>query len=121
MVMTPDDLRERSKQFVLRIVKMYRALPSGGDAEVMGKQVLRSGTSVAANYRAACRSRSRAEFASRMAIVMEEADETVFWLEMISESGTLRPERVADLLTEARELTAIFTASQHTARSRRNC
>ncbi len=118
--MTPDDLRDRSKQFALRIVKRYRALPSGADAQVIGKQVLRSGTSVAANYRAACRSRSRAEFASRMAIVMEEADETVFWLEMISESGTLPPKRVTSLLTEARELTAIFTASQHTARNRGN-
>jgi four helix bundle protein len=116
--MTPDELRDRSKAFALRVVKLFRSLPSSPDAQVMGKQLLRCGTSVAANYRAACRARSRAEFAARMGIVVEEADESAFWIEMLCDSGILREERLRDLLAEARELTAIFTASQHTTRSR---
>lgn len=119
MVMTPEELRDRTKTFALRIVKLFRALPTRADAQVMGKQLVRCGTSVAANYRAVCRSRSRAEFVARMAVVMEEADESVFWLEMISDSGIVAPKRLGGLTLEARELTAIFTAAQHTARTRR--
>ena len=82
----------------------------------MGKQLLRCGTSVAANYRAVCRARSRAEFVARMGIVVEEADESVFWLELIGEAGLLSNERMKDLLSEAQQLTAIFTAAQRTAK-----
>jgi four helix bundle protein len=113
---TPDKLRERTKAFALRVVKLYRSLPSAPDAQVMGKQLLRCGTSVAANYRAACRGRSRAEFAAKMGVVVEEADESIFWIEMLSESGVIRQERLRELLAEAKELTAIFTAAQHTTR-----
>jgi four helix bundle protein len=82
----------------------------------LGKQLLRSGTSVAANYRAACRARSKAEFVARIGVVAEEADEAVLWLELLTESGIISPERTKDLLAEAKELAAIFTASQQTAK-----
>lgn len=80
-------------------------------------QLLRSATGIAANYRAAGRSRSKAEFVAKIGVVVEEADETVFWLEMLAESGIVRPEKLANLLAEATELVAIFTASRKTARS----
>ena len=86
----------------------------------MGRQVLRSGTSVGANYRAAGRARSKAEFVSKIGIVLEEADETVFWLECLAESGIVKPTMLNDLLAEANELVAIFAASQRTARDREN-
>src|SRR6266851_9997054 len=117
--MTPDELRARTKSFALRVVKLYRSLPRTADAQVMGKQLLRCGTSVAANYRATCRARSRAEFASRLGVVVEEADEAMLWLELLADSGVVRNERLRPLQTEARELTALFTASQHTTRGRR--
>lgn len=85
----------------------------------MGKQLLRSGTAVAANYRAACRSRSRAEFIARLGIVVEEADESMLWLEMLDESGIVKHERIDALHTEAKELTALFTAAQYTTRTTR--
>jgi four helix bundle protein len=120
MASRPQDLRERTKKFALRVIRLFRALPRRGDAQVIGKQLLRSGTSVAANYRAACRARSRPEFAVRIGIVMEEADETVFWLEPICKSGMLPIPRIEPLLKESTELTAIFTASCGTARSKRS-
>ena len=120
MASRPEDLRERTKKFALRVIRLFRALPRSGDAQVIGKQLLRSGTSVAANYRAACRARSRQEFAARVGIVMEEAGETVFWLELICESGLLPMPRIEPLLKESRELAAIFTASYGTARSKRS-
>jgi four helix bundle protein len=79
-------LQQRTKKFALEFIELYRRLPRTGEARVIGNQVLRSGTSVASNYRAACRSRSKADFISRIGIVVEEADETVFWLELIVES-----------------------------------
>ena len=85
----------------------------------MGKQVLRSASSVAANYRACGRARSNADFTAKMAIVVEEADETVFWLECLTESGVVRAERMAELLTESRELLAIFAAAHCTCKNRR--
>jgi four helix bundle protein len=117
--MTPDELRTRTKSFALRVVKVYRSLPRTADAQVMGKQLLRCGTSVAANYRASCRARSRAEFAARIGIVVEEADETGFWLEMLTDAGIVRTALLKDLLQEAKELTAIFTATQQSVRKRR--
>ena len=105
------DLRERTKQFALRVLRLYRALPARGEARVIGKQLLRSGTSVGANYRAACRARSRAEFVAKLGIVLEEADESLFWLELLQESGIIRSTLLTPLLQEANELTSIFTAS----------
>jgi len=99
------------------IVKVFRALPRSSDAQILGKQMLRCGTSVAANYRAVCRARSKPEFVARIGVVAEEADEAVFWLEQLCDAGIVSNKRMDPLLEEARELTAIFTASRQTARS----
>lgn len=112
-----EELRARSKQFAIRVVKLSQALPNTREAWVLGKQVLRLGTSVAANYRAACRARSKLEFIARIGIVVEEIDETVFWLELLIETGIVTKKRMGALLAEGSELLAIFAASQHTARS----
>jgi four helix bundle protein len=111
-----EELRNRTQQFALRIIRLFRHLPRSTEAQVIGKQLLRSGTSVGANYRATGRARSRAEFVSKIGIVVEEADETVFWLECLIKSGIVRPELLQDLIKEANELLAIFAASQRTAR-----
>lgn len=102
----------------MRVVKLFRSLPRSTEAQVIGKQLLRSGTSVAANYRAACRARSRAEFVAKLGIVLEEVDESVLWIEMLIDLEILKKERSAQLLDEARQLTAIFTASRHTAKQK---
>jgi four helix bundle protein len=104
-----------SSQFEL---SSYKALPRSTDAYVLGKQLLRCGTSVAANYRAACRGRSKAEFLAKLGVVAKEADESVFWLEMLIDCDIVSAAKLQDILKEARELTAIFSASQQTARSR---
>ena len=111
-----DKLKARTKKFAIRIVKLFRLLPKTEEARVIGKQVLRSGTSVAANYRAACRSRSKAEFIAKIGVVVEEADETVFWLELLVDTDIVQQSRMDDLLVEANELLAIFAASQRTVK-----
>jgi four helix bundle protein len=113
-----EQLRDRTKAFAVRVVRLYKSLPYSADAQVLGKQLLRSGTAVAANYRAASRARSRAEWIAKIGIVVEEADETVFWLEMLSDCDIVPARRLGDLLKEAHELSALFTASQRTARAR---
>jgi len=100
----------------LGLYDYFDSLPRSPDAQVMGKQLLRCGTSVAANYRAVCRARSKPEFIAKIGVVVEESDESVFWLELLSETNTISAERIKSLLNEAHELTAIFTASQRTAR-----
>jgi four helix bundle protein len=112
----PEQLRDRTKAFALGVIRLFRSLPFRTDTQVLGKQLLRCGTSVAANYRSVCRARSKAEFIAKIGLVVEEADEAVLWLELLGESGIVSPEKTSSLLTEARELTAIFTASQRTAR-----
>jgi four helix bundle protein len=112
----PEQLRDRTKAFALRVIRLFRSLPDRTDTQVLGKQLLRCGTSVAANYRAACRARSKAEFIARIAIVAEEADEAVLWLELLIESGIIRSEMTVALLKEAKELAAILTASRQTAK-----
>lgn len=114
-----DELKQRTKQFAIRIIKLFRSLPRTEEARVIGKQMIRSGTSVAANYRAVCRARSRAEFIAKMGVVVEESDETVLWLELLVDAQILSASRMAKLLGEANELLAIFAASQHTARTKR--
>jgi four helix bundle protein len=114
-----EQLRERTKSFALRIVKLFRALSKSTEAQVIGKQLLRCGTSVAANYRAACRARSRAEFIAKLGMVVEEVDESVLWIEMLIDLGIIKKERTAQLLDEARQLTAIFTASKQTAKQQK--
>ena len=116
LVGNSQDLKVRTKQFALRILRLYRALPAKEEARILGKQVLRSGTSVGANYRAACRARTRAEFIAKLGIVLEEADETVFWLELLLEGGIVKGEKSDALLKEAQELTSIFVASLCTAK-----
>jgi four helix bundle protein len=111
-----EELRNRTKRFALRIIRLFRSLPKAVEAQVLGKQLLRSGTAVGANYRACGRARSKAEFIAKIGIVVEEAGETVFWIECLIESGIVKQELLADLLAEANELIAIFAASQNTAR-----
>jgi four helix bundle protein len=94
-------------------------LPKTAEAQILGKQLLRSGTSVGANYRAAGRSRSKAEFIARVGIVVEEADETVFWLELLHEGGIVKAERLQELMQEANELAAIFASAHQTAKGSR--
>jgi four helix bundle protein len=113
-----DDLKKRTKRFALRILKLVAALPKTVQGRTVGGQLARAGTSVGSNYRAACRGRSRAEFVAKLGIVIEEADESGFWLELIIEGGLLRAELVQPLLDEANELTSIMTRSHMTAAAR---
>jgi four helix bundle protein len=109
--------KSRTKQFAIRVVRMVDTLPHRPVAWAISKQILRSATSVAANYRAVCRSRSRAEFIARMGVVMEEADETLFWLELIAETGLLSDKLLAPLADEATQLVSVFASAYATARS----
>jgi four helix bundle protein len=111
-----DNLKERTRQFALRIIRLFRSLPRKAEARIIGNQLLRSGTSVGANYRAACRSRSRNELIAKIGIVLEEADETVYWLELLRDAGMIRAEKLSALIKEANELTSIFVASLRTAK-----
>jgi four helix bundle protein len=113
-----EQLRQRAKQFAIRIVRLFRSLPKTDEARIIGKQLLRAGTSVAANYRAVGRARSKAEFVAKMGVVVEEADETVFWLELVVDTGIMPEAQMKDLLAEANELLAIFAASHGTAKAR---
>jgi len=110
------DLKARTKQFALAIIRLCRTLPRTDEARILGKQLLRSGTSVGANYRAACRARSKAEFIAKLGIVLEESDESVFWLELLVEANVGSSERVQPLVKEADELTSIFVTSLCTAK-----
>ena len=105
------DLRKRTKQFALRIIRLCDKLPARPVGRVIANQLLRCGTSVGANYRAVCRSRSTADFVSKLGIVLEEADESAYWLELVVESGLLPSAKLAPLRKEADELVAIFAAS----------
>jgi len=109
------ELLTRTKAFGLRILKLVDHLPRSTSGRAIGNQLVRSGTSVGANYRAACRSRSRAEFAAKLGVVAEEADETVYWLEVIRDGNLLPAKKLTELLKEADELTAIFTAGRRTS------
>jgi four helix bundle protein len=114
--MNPAELKARTKTFALRIIKMTRAIHKSDEAgRVIARQILRSATSVAANYRASCRARSPAEFIAKIGTVEEEADETALWLEWLAEAGILPAKKLTALLDEAIELTAIMAASRKTA------
>ena len=108
-------LRARTKKFAIDVIKLVRSLPYNRECKVIGDQRLRSATSVGANYRAVCRSRSGPDFISKMGVILEEADESGFWLELLRDAGVLRSDNVEVLLREANELTAIFAASRITA------
>jgi four helix bundle protein len=118
--MKPNDLLARTKKFALRVIKLVDALPNTLAGRTIGGQVIRSGTSVSSNYRAACRARSKAEFIAKLGIVEEEADESCHWMELIIESKLMKERLVIDLLREANEITAIMVASKKTSRSHNN-
>jgi four helix bundle protein len=111
-----EALKLRTKKFAMRVLTLYRALPRTQEARILGAQLLRSSTSIGANYRAACRGRSRAEFVAKLGIVLEEADETVFWLELIQEAAIFPEEKMRSLCNEANELVSIFVSSIRTAK-----
>jgi four helix bundle protein len=113
--MTPDELKLRTKEFALRIIKLVAALPKTVEGRAIANQIVRSGTSVAANYRATCRARSRSEFVAKMGVALEEADETQLWLELIVEAKLIPAKRVEALLSEVNELVAIFVSSRKSA------
>jgi four helix bundle protein len=115
----PSDLKQRTKAFALRILKLVDALPKTTAGLALASQIVRSGTSVAANYRAACRAKSHADFIAKMGIVEEEADETLFWLELLEESGLIASAKLREIKKEADELIAITVASIKTARRSR--
>ena len=113
--MDTAELKSRTKQFAIRIIRVVESLPKTISGRTIGNQLIRSGTSVAANYRAACRARSQNEFIAKVGIVIEESDESVFWLEMIIETKLLKESLVQSILKEANELTAIMVASSNSA------
>ena len=116
--MSPEQLKKRTKAYALEVMRQVDVLPKEVCASVLGRQLLRSGTSVGANYRAACRARSHADFISKLGICEEEADETLYWMELLTESGKVPKETMASLMKEGNEILAIICASLNTARSR---
>jgi len=116
--MSREDMKRRTKQYALRIIRLVSSLPKSGAARVIGGQLLRAGTSVGSNYRAACRGRSRAEFMAKLGIVEEEADESLYWQELLVESGIVKESLLADLMREGNEILAIVVATRKTTRAR---
>ena len=116
--MTEIEMKQRTKAFALRVIKLTGTLSKDFVGRSLGSQLLRAGTSVAANYRAACRARSRADFVSKLGIVEEEADESALWMELLGESGLMPARRLEELLDEANQLTAIIVASRKTVSGR---
>ena len=114
--MNSDDLKKRTKTFGLQIIRLVESLPNSKTADVIGRQLLRSGTSVGANYRAACRARSRAEFISKMGIVEEETDESIYWMEILQESDLVNADQLKELQREGNELLSIIVSSINTAK-----
>ena len=109
--MTEAEMKSRTKAFALRVVRLTEALPKSRMGDVLARQLLRAATSVGANYRSACRGRSKAEFIAKLGIVEEEADESAYWMELIVESGLMTPRRIEPLLSECNELVAIVVAT----------
>ncbi len=118
--MNSEDLKRRTKRFALQVIDAVKKFPRTVPSEIIGKQVVRSSTSVGANYRSACRARSHADFIAKLGIVEEEADETLYWLELAVDSKLISDNDASPLLKEADELTSIFTASRKTARKNNN-
>ena len=115
--MDRDELRDRTKRFALRIIKLVAALPKNNEGYVLGRQLLNSGTSIGANYREALRASSRKHFISTTEIALREADETLYWLELLADSEIVKPSRITDLTDECRQLVAILTATVKTTKS----
>ena len=118
--MDENDLKLRTKKYALRVIKLVEALPKTQTGRTVGNQLIRCGTSVAANYRAVCRARSSAEFIAKLGVVVEEADESAFWLEIIVESGLIKKELLIALLQETNEIVAIMVASIKSSRSNKS-
>jgi four helix bundle protein len=114
--MDEQAFKERTKQAAIRMIRVVESLPSTKTADVIGRQLLRSGTSVGANYRAACRGKSPADMIAKLAIVEEEADESIYWMELLSELEVVPANRLSDLIQELNEITAMVVASQKTLR-----
>lgn len=114
--MTSDELKLRTKEFALRIIRLIENLPNNSTGRVIGNQLLRSSTSIGANYRSACRARSKQEFISKIKIVEEESDESLYWLELIRELNFFKAEKLFAIIKEADELTAIFTSTSITSK-----
>ena len=115
--MDQDWMKKRTKDFAKRIIKLCRALPNARDARLIGDQMFRAGTSVGANYRSACRGRSRADFIAKLGITLEEADECLYWLEILAETKVVNAERLKPLMREGDEIIAILVSSINTAKS----
>jgi four helix bundle protein len=115
--MTRTEMQARTKTYANRVVKLCSALPNNWVARTLGKQLLRSGTSVGANYRAVCRAKSTSDFINKLRIVEEECDESLFWMELLVENNLIKPTRLAALMKEANELLAIIVSSAKTART----
>ena len=118
--MNPNELKQRTKDFGKRVVKLIEALPKNTTTSVIGRQLLRSATSVGANYRAVCRAKSRPDFIAKLGIVEEECDESLYWIEMLVETNHIKPALVSELMNEGEEILAIVVASAKTARMRNN-
>ena len=116
--MKHQNLKLRTKTFALKVIEFCESLPKDETSRVLGRQLLRAATSVGANYRAVCRAKSKADFISKFATVLEEADESAFWIELLLDSGRVRDERASPLLGEANELIAISISSINTARTK---
>src|ERR1043165_6375919 len=115
--MTREEMKSRTKTYANRVVKLCSALPAGWIAQTLGKQLLRSRTSVGANYRAVCRTKSNADFINKLRIVEEECDESLFWMELLVENNFVKPLRLQGLMQETNEILAIVVASAKTART----
>jgi four helix bundle protein len=116
--MNKEEFKKRTKLFSLRVIKLVESLSNGRIETILGNQLLRSGTSVGANYRSACRAKSTADFIFKMSIVEEEADETIYWMELLIEAGLLERDRLEKLITEANQLVAMTVASINTAKNK---
>lgn len=114
------DLKTRTKEFALRIIRLYVALPKTTEAQVIGKQLLRSGTSVGAHYREGCRARSDAEFISKIEGGLKELEESCYWMELLIEGAIINESKVADLMDETNQLTAIFITCAKKTKSRKD-
>ena len=118
--MTQDEMKRRTKQFALRVIRLVESLPGTKTSNILGGQLLRSGTSVGANYRAACRGKSIADFINKLSIVEEETDECIYWIELLVESGLVKLGLVENLLVEANEILSIVVSAIKTSKTRKN-
>ncbi len=116
--MDQEQMKIRTKDFAKKVISLCRGLPATQEGRLIGGQFFRSGTSVGANYRAACRARSKADFISKLSIVLEETDESLYWMEILSESRIMNSKLLTDLMKEAKELIAIFVSSLNTAKGK---